>query len=95
MGCGCLLALVSMVSPRLAIGLVFIFTDRMGIAFEHFWMGLVGFLFLPWTTLAWVLCYRPHHGVHGFGVVLVVFAFLVDLSTHAGASQARRRRVAS
>lgn len=92
MGCGCLVALFAMVSPRLAIGIVFLFTDRMGIAFQHFWMGLVGFVFLPWTTLAWALCYRRGDGVSGFGWVLVVAAFLVDLSTHAGASQARRRR---
>ena len=90
MGCGCLLALLAMLSPRVAIFFVWVLTDRMGIAFEHFWMGLVGFLFLPWTTLVWAMAYRPGHGVHGFGVVLVVFAFLVDLSTHAAAGQARR-----
>ena len=50
MGCGCLVALMAMASPRLAIGVVFLFTDRMGIAFQHFWIGLVGFVFLPWTT---------------------------------------------
>ena len=92
MGCGCLVALFAMVSPRLAIGIVFLLTDRMGIAFQHFWMGLVGFLFLPWTTLAWSVCYQRGNGVSGFGWILVVAAFIVDLSTHAGASQARRRR---
>ena len=91
MGCGCLIALGAMVSPRLAIGIVWLFTDRMSIAFDRFWMGLLGFLFLPWTTLAWALAYAPDRGVRGFGLVLVVFAFLVDLSTHAAASRARRR----
>lgn len=81
-----------MVSPRLAIGIIFLFTDRMGIAFQHLWMGIVGFMFLPWTTLAWVLCYQRGKGVSGFGVVLVVAAFIADLSTHAAASQTRRRR---
>ena len=64
MGCGCLLALGAMVSPRLAIFLVWVFTDRMGIAFERFWMGLLGFLFLPWTTLAWALAYQPRQRSH-------------------------------
>jgi len=91
MGCGCLLALGAMLSPRLAVAIVFLFTDRMGIAFEHFWIGLVGFLFLPWTTLVWALAYQRGRGVTGFGLILVVFAFLVDLSTHAAASQARGR----
>jgi hypothetical protein len=92
MGCGCLVALFAMVSPRFAIGIIFLFTDRMGIAFQHFWMGLVGFMLLPWTTLAWALCYQRGKGVSGFGVVLVVAAFIADLSTHTAASQARRRR---
>ncbi len=92
MGCGCLVALFAMMSPRLAIAVVFFFTDRMGIAFQHFWMGFVGFIFMPWTTLAWTLCYQRVNGVSGFGWVLVVAAFIADLSTHAAASQARRSR---
>ena len=86
---------MAMASPRLALGVVFLFTDRMGIAFQHFWMGLVGFMFLPWTTLAWALCYQRGHGVSGFGWILVVAAFIVDISTDAAASQARRRRRAA
>jgi hypothetical protein len=95
MGCGCLLALGAMVSPRLAIFFVWLFTDRMGIAFEHFWQGLLGFVFLPWATLAWSLCYEPHRGVTGFGWFIVVFAFIVDIWTHVASSQARRRRPAT
>jgi hypothetical protein len=87
-----LLALFAMLSPRLAIGFVFLFTDRMGIAFQHFWMGLVGFIFLPWTTLAWTLCYQRVNGVSGFGWILVVTAFLVDIASLGGTSQARRRQ---
>jgi hypothetical protein len=95
MGCGCLLALGAMLSPRLAIFLVWIFTDRMGIAFERFWMGLVGFIFLPWTTLAWALAYQPRNGVTGFGWFIVILAFVADLSTHAASAQARRREASA
>ena len=86
---------MAMASPRLALGVVFLFTDRMGIVFQHFWMGLVGFVFLPWTTLAWALCYQRGQGVSGFGWILVVTGFLVDISTDAAASQTRRRRRAA
>ena len=92
MGCGCLLALGAMLSPRLAIFFVWLFTDRMGIAFERFWMGFLGFLFLPWTTLAWSLAYQPHTGVTGFGWFVVILAFIADISTHVGAAQARREK---
>ena len=51
--CGCLVAIAAMLSPRLAIFLVWLFGDRMSIAFNSFWIALIGFIFLPWTTLAW------------------------------------------
>lgn len=92
MGCGCLVALGAMVSPRLALAIVWLLTDQTTHAFDRFWVGLVGFLFLPWTTLVWALAYAPGRGVRGFGLVLVAFAFFVDLSTHAAASRARRER---
>src|SRR6266542_3515430 len=65
--CGCLVALAAFVSPRLAIFLVWLFTDRMDVAFDSFWWALLGFIFLPWTTLAWAVAYAPVRGVTGFG----------------------------
>ena len=90
MGCGCLLAIMAMLSPRLAIFIVWIFTDRMSIAFDSFWWGLLGFIFLPWTTLAWAVVYSVPEGVTGFGWFLVILAFVIDITTHIGATQARR-----
>ena len=60
--------------PRLAIALLFIFTERMTIAFTSGWFGFFGFLFLPWTTLAWTLCYAPFVGVR-FRWFIVLFGF--------------------
>jgi hypothetical protein len=94
MGCGCLLALFAAISPRLAIFAGWLFTDRLSQCFSSFWIGFAGFLFLPWTTLAYAVAYSPlavHH-VSGFGILLVIFAFLVDLSTHFGAGKARAER---
>ncbi|HEY3722136.1 MAG TPA: hypothetical protein VGN59_02125 [Acidimicrobiia bacterium] len=95
MGCGCLLALLAMLSPRVAIFFVWLFTDRMGVAFEHFWEGLLGFILLPWTTLAWAVVYAPVRGVTGFGWFFVVLGLVVDLSTHISAASTRRRKRAA
>ena len=92
MGCGCLLALIAAVSPRFATFLLWVFTDRLTIVFNSFWIGFLGWIFLPWTTLAWAIAYAPIAGVRGFGYFLVVFAFIVDLSTHFGAAKARSAR---
>jgi hypothetical protein len=93
--CGCLILLASAVSPRLAIFLLWLFDNsRMDAAFDSFWIPLIGFLVLPWTTLAWAVAYAPVRGVTGFGWFVVIFAFVVDVSTHIGSAQARRRRAA-
>jgi hypothetical protein len=91
MGCGCIVALLAMISPRFAYFIVWAFTDRTAIAFDSFWVGLLGFLFLPWTALAWALLYAPVRGVTGFGWFLVILAFLVDITTLTGGARARRR----
>jgi predicted membrane protein len=95
MGCGCLVALLATLSPRVAIFAVWLFTDRMSVAFDHFWMGLAGFILLPWTTLAWAVVYAPVRGVTGFGWFFVILGLVVDLSTHVGTANARREKRAA
>jgi hypothetical protein len=90
--CGCLAALAAFISPRLAIVVLWLFTDRMSVAFDRFWWGLLGFVVLPWTTLAWAAMYAPIGGVSGFGWFIVAFGFFADVMTHLGSAQARRDR---
>ena len=94
--CGCIVALIALISPRFAIFLVWLFdNDRMSAAFNSFWIGLLGFLFLPWTTLAWAVCYAPIRGVTGFGWFVVGIAFLADIMTYVSSHQARQQRRAA
>jgi hypothetical protein len=53
---------------------------------------LLGFFFLPYTTLAyaWAANSTGHH-VAGFPLVVLVFAVLVDLGVIGGGRAARRR----
>jgi hypothetical protein len=87
-----LIALLAMASPRLAIFLTWVFTNRMSVAFSSFWIGLIGFFVLPWTTLAWTWVYAPVRGVTGFGWFIVIFAFVVDIGTYSTGAQSRRKR---
>ncbi len=94
MGCGCLILLASGISPRLALFLVWLFSDRMSVAIDSFWLGFAGFLFLPWTTLFWAIAYAPLHGVSGLGMLLVAFGFVVDITSWMGAGRERSQRAA-
>ena len=90
---GCLLALVAALSPRLALFLLWIFTDRLTIAFRSGWEGLIGFLLLPYTTLFYALVYAPGKGVDAFGWIIVALGVLLDLGAVLfGGRRGRRRR---
>ena len=88
----CLIVLVSLLSPRLGIALLYLFTDRLTIAFESGWTGLLGFIFLPWTTLLYALVYGPVSGVTGIGWLLVIFGFLIDMGSWFGGGRHAKDR---
>jgi hypothetical protein len=89
---GCLLALLAAISPRFVIFLLWVFSDRLTIAFHSGWEGILGFLFLPYTTLFYALVYAPGRGVDSFGWFIVALGVLLDLSSHLFSSRARRGR---
>ena len=92
MGCGCLLALMTVFSSRLALVLVWIFTPFVNRAFSSsFLLPLLGLIFLPFTTLVYALFYTPT-GLSPFGWLFLIFAFLIDLGSHGGGAYSRRRR---
>ena len=51
---------------------------------------ILGFLFLPWTMLAYVLLYDSGRQVAGFEWVVVALAFVIDLSSLLGGRRMRR-----
>ena len=87
---GCLLILVAFFSARFALVLMWLFGNRLGDAFDSTLGPVLGFVFLPWTTLMYALLWGSHHSVAGFEWFLVAFAFLIDLASWAG--QAARER---
>lgn len=84
---GCIVALIGLVAPRFALFLMWLFSDRLEIAFDSFVMGFLGFLLLPFTTLFFALCYAPVGGVSGFGWVLVGMGLLMDVSSWGGSAK--------
>jgi hypothetical protein len=88
---GCLLALVAAISPRVALVLVGLFTNLVDRAFTGILLPLLGLVFLPLTTLLYVLAYRPVVGVTGWGWFLVALGLLFDLGSYGGGARSRRR----
>lgn len=101
MGC-CLLAAVLIGAPRLAI-FIWWFADpsRFALAFPAWSFGAnlavpgwalpaLGFIFLPWTTVAYV--FVSPGGLSTIDWVILAIAFLIDLSAHGGGGEVYRRR---
>ena len=93
MGCGCLFALFAGFAPRLALLFLWIFTDLVTRAFHNFIWPLLGIIFLPLTTLMYVIVWRPGHGVYGWGWFWVLLGFLLDLSSYSGSAYGNRDRM--
>ena len=87
---GCFAALLALISPRLALFFVFIFSDLLSRAFDSWLIPILGFFLLPWTTLAYAAMWDiGTRGVNGIEWAFVVLAFVVDLSSWTAGSRAR------
>ena len=80
---GCFLALLALISPRLALVATWLFTDVLSRTFDSWLVPLAGFFLLPWTTLAYVWMWDSHRHVDGLEWFLVGFAFIVDVGAYA------------
>jgi hypothetical protein len=86
----CLIALFALISPRLALLFVAIFSNMIDRAFDGWVVPILGFFLLPWTTLAYVVMWDVGtREVSGFEWFIVGLAFLVDLGSYFGGKRAR------
>ena len=87
----CLVVLLAFISPRLALFGIFLFSDLLSRAFDSWFVPLLGFFLLPWTTLAYAVMWAVGtNEVTGFEWFIVILAFVIDLGSYASRGQARR-----
>ena len=72
---GRLLALLAGFAPRVALLLIWIFTNLVDRAFTGFLIPLLGLLIFPYATLFYVLAFNPVTEVSGWGWAFVVLGF--------------------
>jgi len=82
---GCL----ALATPRLAIILVVLFSDYLGRAYDTTLWPLLGFFFMPLTTLSYAFSINENGSVDGLYLVLVVMTVLVDLGLVGASSKSR------
>jgi hypothetical protein len=89
----CLIGLSSLFFPRVILFLVWLLGNGwLQESFQTVLFPVLGFLFLPLTTLAYAWAWHSGGGdIQGAGVVVIVIAVLVDLGMLGGGSVGSRR----
>ena len=90
----CLFATLVLLGPRAAI-LVWWLLDqvRWAAAFDTFIWPFLGFLFLPWTTIMYVLVFPG--GITGFDWVWLAIGVVMDIASWSGGAYGNRDRMRS
>jgi hypothetical protein len=89
---GCLFALIAVLSPRLAVVLMWIFTPWVDRAFGTVLWPILGVVFLPLTMLIYVILWNTGgRGVTGWEWILVTLGVVADLASYSGGAYGRRR----
>ncbi len=78
----CLVFLLALFAPRLALGLMWIFGDRVDRAFDTVLWPILGIIFFPWATIMYVLLWDPVGGVTGGEWFIVAVAAVVDIASN-------------
>ena len=88
----CLLVLVALLLPRLALVLIWLFTDWFAAVFDLWLWPVLGFLFLPYTTLAYMAAILNTGAVTLAWGILIVLAVIVDIGHYDRGYRGRRKR---
>ena len=79
----CFLLILTGLGPRIALAAWWIFGDKVELAFSSWLWPLLGLLFLPWTTIFYVLMWSAIGGVSGAEWLFVALGFFFDIATYS------------
>jgi hypothetical protein len=88
----CLLLILFLAFPRIALLLLFLFSNYLERAYHGLIMPLLGFLFLPLTTLAYAWMANTGRPTTGVNLLILIVAVVVDLGGLGGGAHHRRTR---
>lgn len=87
---GCLFAIVALITPRFVLFVLWLFGDYLNVISSG-WLGLLGFFFLPTTTIAYAIAENEFVSAGGsletVGVLVIVLGVAVDLGLLGGSGR--------
>ena len=88
----CLLLILFVAFPRIALVLLFLFSHYLSRAYHGWLIPLLGFLFLPLTTLAYAWLVNSGQPIAGLNLVILIVAVIIDVGGWSGGEYRRRMR---
>jgi hypothetical protein len=89
---GCLFVVLVLAFPRLVLVLMFLFSNYLQRAYHDLLLPIVGFIFVPLTTIVYAWLVNSHMPLEGINLLILVVAVLIDLGGLGGGEWHRRRR---
>ena len=90
----CLFAILAGMFPRIAFAVYWIARPAsVDAAFDTFILPLLGLIFLPFTTLMYVILWTPGVGVTGSDWLWLGIAVLLDLGHYTYSAYGNRERI--
>lgn len=81
---GCLLLVLVIISPRLAMLLLWLVTDWVDRAFNGWLIPVLGIIFLPWTTVLYTVGYvLSGDAAAPWGILGIFIGLFLDVALHA------------
>ena len=80
---GCLLPIIAVFVPRVVMFFIFLLTNWFSMAYQTVIWPLLGFFFMPYTTLAYMAAMlNNNHQISNGWLVVVIIAVILDLGAH-------------
>lgn len=90
----CFFTTLVLLGPRMGVLFWWLVNPlRFDLAFTNFIWPLLGLIFLPWTTLMYLIVWSPVTGIYGFDWVWLALAFFSDVASYAGSGYGNRERI--
>jgi hypothetical protein len=88
----CLIVILVLAFPRIVLACLFLFSNYLERAYHGLILPILGFIFLPLTTLCYAWMMNSHMPLEGLNLVILIVAVIIDVGGLSGGEYHRRRR---